>query len=234
MKQTPEQSEILNRIHIQILIRLLLVVLSIFVILIRGAEQSKNSPFNPSYILLVSIGILNLVYILILNRIVFLERFVLIQAIIDTFWVTGLIYLTGGVLSNFVSFYFFAILTSLIIVRVHVPMLITSLSITGICSVSLAYFFAEHFQFRLFGVHPFWISSFGGNLNFIVAYLLAQIISFVLVAWLGSYLMFSLTQVKIVSEEILDSMADGIITFDKFDQLVFINQKARSILGFSS
>lgn len=226
-----EQTEILNRIKLQILIRLFLIILSIFVILIRGAEHTQTKPFNISYLLLIAVCIVNLIYVLLLSKLRALERFALFQTLFDTFWITILIYLTGGVLSNFVSFYFFAILTSALLVNTRATLLVACFSIIGLCFVSLAYFLAEHFQLKLLAVDTFWISSFGGNPNFILAYLLAQVISFALVAWLGSYLMMSITQVRIVSEEILDSMADGVITFNRIGRLVFMNQKARELLG---
>ena len=162
--------------------------------------------------------------------------FAVIQITIDLLVETLLIYLTGGILSIFVSLYFCSIVASGMLISPHSSFICASFTTIGISGVAFIYFTAALNSVPL----PIFSERFSYNylshneLLFAKAYLFAQGVAFYLVAFLTNRLSIALSRARILHEEILQNLGDGVLVIDTKQNLLFINPRAQEILGLPS
>ncbi|NUM35128.1 MAG: PAS domain-containing protein [Candidatus Brocadiae bacterium] len=190
----------------------------------------------PSGKLLAFTFFLNLAY-LFLTRFLkkFLKIFMIFQMLTDLFMETFLIYLTGGVLSVFISLYFASILSAGILIGPNSSFVFASLSTIGISVIALFYFIAaiNHTPLPFIKEHSYY-SFLESDFPFIKAYLFAQGMAFHLVAFFIHRFSYFIHRQKILHEEILENLTDGVIVVDAKQKLVFLNKQAKILLELST
>ncbi len=164
------------------------------------------------------------------------------QFLLDPFFITAIIYVTGGVNSVFTFLYIFSIFGSSIILERKWAMIVASLS--GILYgtlVDLQFYELIH-PFQLITKPPARYDASG--VFFII---LANFAAFYVVAFLGSHLQGQLQRARLrlrqqskdmmeleaLNDRIVESIGSGLITLDKSGRVVSMNSAAQNILGLS-
>ena len=137
----------IDRQHVYFLILarfILLVGCTVTLLIQQGRLFDLQYFFSiPSGKLLALTFLLNFFYLFLMRFIhKFLKVFMIFQMFMDLFIETFLIYLTGGVLSVFISLYFASILSAGILIGPNSSFVFASLSTIGISFVALFYFIA--------------------------------------------------------------------------------------------
>jgi two-component system sensor histidine kinase PilS (NtrC family) len=195
------------------------------------------------YFLIVAIYALTLFYVILLRYLKDLERLTYFQLLLDTVFVTAIIYATGGIESIFSFLYILTIINGSIILYRKGGMIIASSS-----SILYGLLLDLHF----YGViHPF-----GSRLSYSIehqsAYILfittVNIAAFYLVAFLSSYpseqarksrvelqaKQSDIVQLEALNERIIRSITSGLITLNDQAGIILFNPAAESIFGISS
>jgi len=147
---------------------------------------------------------------------------------LDVAFVTGLVYLTGGVGSDFLLLYFGPILAAGVLLRRGAALLVGSLSTIGLFLCVALYYSAAA------GGPPWveqvWVAEGRPDPGALVGTLTLQGAAFHLVAYLSATLALRLHSASIHTEQILENMSDGVVTVDSTGRVVFSNSNARSML----
>ncbi len=240
-----ESRELLRKIKWLMLLRLLFAT---FLLIATVIVQAKAYPtiFNTSipslYILAGIIYFLTLCYALLLDRI---EKHILFaygQLLFDVFFVTALIYVTGGIQSIFSFIYILIIINASIMLYRRGGLLIASAS--SICYGTLL-------DLQYFGIiHPFYTRT-SELMTYSIGYysynLLMNIAAFYVVAFLSSYLteelrlsgvrlkakQHDLDQLELLNRNIVQSINSGLITLNNELRITYINPAGERISGLS-
>lgn len=209
-------------------------ILSIVVLLIHQGGNVMTSPLRPAYIFLTAASVLNLILMSFVRRFGTKMWFAAGQLGLDTFLTTGLVYLTGGVNSNFTPLYFATILSASILLSPRTSVLFASVCTVLLSFVSLLYFFSYHYEFSLSFVSREWGILSEHELPFILSFLIAHTGAFYAVALLSGWLAAGARRIRIMTDEIIQNMAGGVIAVNRDGLVVYINKAACSLLGLES
>lgn len=195
--------------------------------------QRKNRPLIdeifPSIItLLIAAFLLSIVCLLIQSLIKNIRRFAIVQISLDIILISALVYLTGGVNSTFVHLYFASLLAASILLH-GIPsiLIITSFATSSLAVVNLLGNYG-YSAVELFTGGEVYVAL---PVSSVVAYLIAQGVAFYLVALLGGLLAARSTAERILNEEILQSMGEGLLVISANNTITFINNEAIRILA---
>jgi len=227
-----DPSELRTRLKRLYLFRFSLVAFSILSILIqeRGRIPLPPDPIGYAYSALVLCCVLNLLYIIVQKWVKRLTLFAIMQIGVDILLESLLVYLTGGVGSSLTALYFASILASSMILSGRVSMVYASLASVFLSCVTIVHHLGYVLDKPL-PLNPAISEAMKSDLPFIWSYLLAQFCALHLVAFLSGRLAVSVLRIRIMNDEILQNMADGLITVDRSGTIVFINHDARDLLG---
>jgi two-component system sensor histidine kinase PilS (NtrC family) len=190
------------------------------------------------YLIIVSIYFLTFIYILFLKKGKDLTKLAYVQLLLDTFFVTAIIYSTGGINSIFSFLYILTIINASIILYRRGGMTIAS------CSSIL---YGVLLDLHYFGViHPL-----GGHLSQPYEYhhlyffymIVVNIAAFYLVAFLSSYpseqarksrvelkaKQDDIIKLEALNEWIIGSMNSGLIALDGRERIILFNPAAKEI-----
>ena len=195
------------------------------------------------YALIVSTYLLNLLYILVLNRIKNLVAFAYIQIVLDIVYVTFIIYITGGIESIFSFLFILSIINASILLYRRGGFAIASAS---------SIFYGACLDLEYYGILP---PLFGQSPS-ILAYkaseffytILMNIAGFYAVALLSSFLAeqvrtskkdlkekeISLDHLEALHENIVQSIEGGILTLNNLGQITSFNNAAQVITRLKS
>ena len=240
-----EIKELLRKIKWLMLLRLLFAT---FLLVATVIVQAKAYPtiFNTSlpslYILAGVIYFLTLCYALLIGRIEKRILFAYVQLILDVFFVTALIYVTGGIQSIFSFIYILIIINASIMLYRRGGLLVASAS--SICYGALL-------DLQYFGIiHPFYTRTselMAYSIGYYWYNLLMNIAAFYVVAFLSSYLaeelrrsgvrlkakQKDLDQLELINRNIVQSVNSGLITLNKELEITYMNPAAERIAGLS-
>ena len=235
--------ELPGRLQKLMLLRLLFISLllgaSIF-IQVKETRTYFGDIQTSHYVLISTVYFLTFVYIILLKKFKNLIAQAYIQLLVDTFFVTAIIYSTGGIDSIFSFLYILTIINGSIILYRKGGMIIAS-------SSSILYGL-------LLDLHYYnIINPFGGRLilgsgypEFNIIYIIVVNISaFYLVAFLSSYLSEQtrrsrvelkakeddIVKLEALNEWIIRSITSGLITMDGQGRIIFFNPAAEDIFN---
>lgn len=240
------QPEMAGRLQNLMLLRLLFISLllgaSIF-IQIRETKTYFGNIQASHYLLIATVYFLTFIYIILFKTLKNLKRQTYSQLLIDTVFVTAVIYSTGGIDSIFSFLYILTIINGSIILYRKGGMIIASSS-----SILYGLLLDLHY----YGViHPF-----SGGVGYSTVYQSSSIIymtvvnigAFYLVAFLSSYPSEQarksrvelkakeddLVKLEALNEWIIRSIASGLITLDGQGKIILFNPAAESIFGIKA
>lgn len=230
-----QQAELARRIKWMLFFRLLLAILCMVSVIIsvtgdRALQQRLWAP----YYLLVFACFLNLPYLFLLRRLRRLGRFAGFQLATDLLLVSVLIYLTGGVRSNFTSLYFALLLAASSIFSLGASLLVASASAILLSVVTMAYFLCARWTVKPWliptGSWDIWELTMTRRFTYHLAFLVAQAVAYHLVAALSGSLARRVRQVRIMTDEILQNMSEGVITLYPNARIAYLNRRACQLL----
>lgn len=225
----PIRDKPLHVVRWLILARMLVIILSICVPLIRTLAQADIRTNSGSvYILLISLAIMNAGYFGLLRFIRGgMTTFVVVQFMIDIAVETGLVFVTGGVDSNFVNLYFITIMAAPMLLSRGWSALCASLATIGLSTVTVMYLTGTWMHLV---ENSYWPAE-PLNIYPFLSQMLAIVTAFFTVAFLSGLLSERLAMASSLNEEILQGMAEGVAVFDNQGQVIFVNREFERIFS---
>jgi two-component system sensor histidine kinase PilS (NtrC family) len=184
-----------------------------------------------AYVVLLIACALDLAYFMVVPRVQDLRRFAAIQLAADGLIVTALVYLTGGVGSFATILYFASILAGCLIVSPRFGIACASASTALLALTGAAYVAAAHLKTTLPLLPATFVPLLGARAATVAAYVIVHGLAFHLVAILAGRLHAEFARVRILYEEILEKMAEGLVAIDSSGRIIFVNGEARQILN---
>jgi PAS domain S-box-containing protein len=211
-----------------------LLMLALF-FLERGGPGGKpffSSPYAPAYWLLTFVCGLNLVYLLLVRWRLDPTHLSVLQVVLDIVLVSLLVY-TTGIDRIFVYLYFATVLCAGLLINPAYSFLFASLATVLLSMVSILHYLAGHpeISWKLPLVSADLLDNQKAELQYLVPYLLSVAISLHVVAFLSSLLAKEMNRIRILSQEVVENMAEGVIAVDRTGQVAFINGEAKRMLG---
>lgn len=216
-----------RRLRWLLLGRLLIAICGMAAILggqvLRGGLRRIPEPASAAYYTLCAACALSLAYLVILRGFHDLRLIAWIQIVADVVVETLLIYFTG-VDSVFAYLYFASVIAAAMILSGAASLFIASLSTVMLSAAFIAHFVAAQASSD---PRPRVLTE----VNFLVVHLLFFALSLHVVALLAGRLAAEVSRVRILNDEILQNMADGVVTIDGEGRVAYVNQPARRLLG---
>ena len=195
------------------------------------------------YLLIATIYSLTFIYVLLLKKLKNLTKLAYLQLLVDTFFVTAIIYTTGGIESIFSLLYILTIINSSIILYRRGGMTIAS-------SSSILYGLVLDLHYYNI-IHPFGsrLSYSSEYQSFHIFYMtVVNIAAFYLVAFLSSYPSEQarksrvelqakeddIIKLEALNEWIIRSITSGLITLDGLNRIILFNPAAEEIFGMKA
>ncbi|MEE8299975.1 MAG: ATP-binding protein [Desulfatiglandales bacterium] len=248
VKKDPDhaQTETLSRLQLLMFLRVGLVSLLLGVAIIIQVRETKTyfgEILNAHYFLIALIYFLTFFYVVALNYIKNFSRFAYLQLLIDTIFITAIIYTTGGIESIFALLYLLNIISGGIILHRRGGMIIASFS-------SLLYGgFLDLSYYEL-------IKPMGYHLTYLQEYqsseifyrILVNVAAFYLVGLLSGFLseqalkstaelkvkQKDIADLEILKENIIQSISSGLVALDEYGKVIAFNRAAERIFSVDS
>lgn len=238
-------AELLGRLKTLMLLRILFVTLllgaSIF-IQIREAHTYFGYIQRFHYVLIGTIYAVSFAYVLILRVAWHLLWFAYLQLLLDTLFVTAIIYATGGIESIFSVLYVLTIINGSIILYRRGGLIIAS-------SSSILYGLLMDLHY--YGIiAPLGSRGYGAEYqgSYLFYMVLVNIIGFYVVAYLSSYLaeqarksrvelktkQRDVDNLEVLNESIINSMTSGLVVLNGEDKVLLFNPAAEEIFERSA
>ncbi len=240
------QSELSGRLQILMLARVvfisLLLGLSVF-IQAKETETYFGHIQASHYLLIAIVYFLTVLYVIIFKYSDNLIRLAYVQLILDTFFVTAIMYTTGGMGSIFSFLYIIIIINgSLLLYRKGAFIVASCCSILFTVLVCLHYHNIIH---PLGGQDVYGMGRRNPQILFLV---FVNVTAFYLVAILSSYLseqarktsvelkakQIDLDRLEVLNESIVNSITSGVIAVDGENRIVLINPAAEGMFGINA
>ena len=240
------QKETLSRLQLMMFVRVGLVSLLLGVAIIIQVRETKayfGEILNAHYVLVALIYLLTFCYVVVLKCIKNLARFAYFQLLIDTIFITAIIYTTGGIESIFSFLYQLNIIAGAILLYRRGGLIIAS------CSTIL---YGAFLDFSYYGL----INPLGYRYPYVYEYQVSEIFymilvngaAFYLVAILSSFLseqirkgkaelkdrQRDLVDLEMLKENIVQSISSGLIAVDEHNKIIAFNKGAEEIFRVHS
>lgn len=203
--------------------RLAIAVVSLAAVLVVRPLDTGYPPYH----VLLGACLLNLVYLIAARAGVPPRPLAVAQILLDVVCVGVLVYLTG--LDRFFSYLYLPVIVAAAIVlgpRLAIGM--ASLATVALAAVSTLYFLAGE---RLPFVDPGAVQGHTTSLNFLFPFLFLFGLSLHLAALLVGQLTAEANRARILADEIVRTMAGGVVAADRFGIVQFVNPQAAHMLG---
>lgn len=235
------QPELAGRLQKLMLLRLLFVSILLGASVYLQARQTKTyfgDIQNTHYFLIATVYFLTFIYIIFLTTRKNLTGQAYLQLLIDTFFITAIIYSTGGIGSIFSFLYILTIINASIIVYRKGGMIIASS-----CSILYGLLLDLHYYgvIQPLGSSWFYASEYqASNIFYII---IVNIGAFYIVAFLSSFPSEQarksraalkekeddITKLEALNEWIISSMTSGLVTVDGQRNIILFNPAAEKI-----
>jgi two-component system sensor histidine kinase PilS (NtrC family) len=235
------QKETLSRLQLMMFVRVGLVSLLLGVAIIIQVQETKayfGEILNAHYVLVALIYFLTFCYVVVLKYIKNLASFAYFQLLIDTIFITAIIYTTGGIESIFSFLYQLNIIAGAILLYRRGGMIIASFSsILYGAFLDLSYYgLINPLGYLRPFVHEYQVSE-------IFYMILVNVAAFYLVAILSSFLseqirkgsaelrarQKDLADLEMLKENIVQSISSGLIALDERNRIIAFNKGAEEI-----
>jgi two-component system sensor histidine kinase PilS (NtrC family) len=244
--QDHARTETPSRLQLLMFLRVGLVSLLLGVAIIIQVRETKTyfgEILNAHYLLIALIYFLTFFYVVALNYIKNFSRFAYLQLLIDTIFITAIIYTTGGIESIFSLLYLLNIISGGIILHRRGGMIIASFS-------SILYGgFLDLSYYEL-------IKPMGYHLTYLQEYqsseifyrILVNVAAFYLVGLLSGFLseqvlkgaaelkakQKDIADLEILKENIIQSISSGLVALDEHGKVIAFNRGAERIFSVDS
>jgi two-component system sensor histidine kinase PilS (NtrC family) len=235
------QRETLSRLQLLMFVRVGFVSLLLGVAIIIQVRETKTyfgEILNAHYLLIALVYFLTFCYVVALRYIKNLARFAYLQLLIDTIFITAIIYTTGGIESIFSFLYHLNIIAGAILLYRRGGLIIASFSsILYGAFLDLSYYGLIN---PLGYPHPY-LNEY--QVSEIFYMILVNVAAFYLVAILSSFLseqirrsraelkarQKDLADLEMLKENIIQSISSGLIALDEHNRIIAFNKGAEEI-----
>lgn len=200
-------------------------------------EEGSPRLFAGAYVTLVIALAVTALHLLLFRGVTNLERVVVFAVFLDVLLTTALVYLTGGIYNvGFAFLYFATILSAVFLISDGAGFLVASLATTALAATAFLYWAAGNYPaFRpLPLVPPQFYDPQAVELRWgrITANLIGVAFAFHGVAFLASRLPYRLSQARILYDEILEQMVEGVVAIDRRGRILLANAEVRRLLNW--
>ncbi len=241
-----DQKKTLSRLQLLMFLRVGFVSLLLGVAIVIQVRETKTyfgEILNAHYILIASIYFLTFIYIVALKYIKNLFKFAYLQLLIDTIFITAIIYTTGGIESIFSFLYLLNIFSGGIILYRYGGMIIASFS-------SILY--GAFLDLSYYGL----INPIGYRFPYAQEYqsseifymILVNAAAFYLVAFLSGFLseqiqksrvelkskQKDIADLEMLKENIIQNISSGLVALDEHSKIIVFNKGAEKIFNIDS
>lgn len=211
-------------------IRIILSIICVIVLILQISSKPLIENLFSTLLALLALPVaFSIIYLVIHDFVKNYLRFVKIQIAIDLIVISFLVYLTGGFGSSFVLLYLAALLAASTLINsfaiITIYALLATLMLATVYALNYSGYSAEYFFSEK--------EAFAPSLTVSLGYLIIHSAGFHLVALLGGMLAARSTAVRILNDEILQNMSEGLLVIDANEKITFINYEAIRILGLS-
>ncbi|MHC4781099.1 MAG: hypothetical protein ACYTFG_21200, partial [Planctomycetota bacterium] len=220
-----------SRVQILIIARFLVAITCVAALIgLEGGRIFSSPHFKYAYFLLLVVCIADLLYLPLFRWIRSTFTQGLIQAAVDLLAVTALVYLHDGVHSPFVVLYFGAALTGAVCFSQVGAALYGVLSAGFLLGIGTLFHAADRFGWSLIFASAETLEAHR-IFQKVAGSAVLPALGLVGVAVLASRLVATTSRERVLMEEILHGMGDGVVTVDGGGNIVFINPMARELLS---
>jgi signal transduction histidine kinase len=208
--------------------RLAVAVVGIFWTLLKRPQLDAAFP---QYLTLLLACLVNLVYLFLARAGARPGGLALVQLVLDVVLVGFLVYLTG-IDQIFALLFFGVIFAAAVTLSPRLALMLASAATVVLALVSTLYFLSAspHVFFELPLVERELIDLHGARMQFLLPFLAVFGILLHVVALLAGKLAAEIRRVRILNDEILQSMAGGVLAADRFGVIQFVNPQAAKLL----
>ena len=241
-----DQKESLSRLQLLMFLRVGFVSLLLGVAIVIQVRETKTyfgEILNAHYFLIALIYFLTFIYIVALKYIKNLFKFAYLQLLIDTIFITAIIYTTGGIESIFSFLYLLNIISGGIILYRYGGMIIASFSsILYGAFLDLSYYgLINHISYRFPYIQEYQRSE-------IFYMILVNVAAFYLVAFLSGFLseqiqksraevkakQKDIVDLEMLKENIIQNISSGLVALDERNKIIVFNRGAEVIFKIDS
>ena len=241
-----DQKETLSRLQLLMFLRVGFVSLLLGVAIVIQVRETKTyfgEILNAHYLLIALIYFLTFIYIVALKYIKNLFKFAYLQLLIDTIFITAIIYTTGGIESIFSFLYLLNIISGGIILYRYGGMIIASFSsILYGAFLDLSYYgLINPIGYRFPYAQEYQSSE-------IIYIILVNVAAFYLVAFLSGFLseqiqksraelkakQKDIVDLEMLKENIIQNISSGLVALDKQSKIIVFNRGAERIFDIDS
>ena len=226
-----------------IALRLLFATISLAVLIIRENDLLKSQPldsvtplyYRPPGFVAIIVLLLTIVYLVLAkavkNRPAVAARLAAVQIFVDVILLSGLIWKTGGVESQFVVLYLISIFSAGFVLRWNASIITAVVASILFSSVALMY---------SVGIVPDEIASDPTKMNAMrgamtglsfMRFLLLPVCAFVLAGMIAGLVSKRLVAARLMRDDILEGIGKGIVMLDRRRQIVYHNAEFARMLG---
>ncbi|MFW2331900.1 MAG: two-component system sensor histidine kinase NtrB [Nitrospinota bacterium] len=238
-----ESSLLHKRLTVLIAGRLVVLSIYLFIAVYFQQQDAKNLEIVFSFIPVVAGYFLTIIYTAALPYIKDLQRFTILQLIIDTILITVAIYYSGGISSPFSYLYLLTIISTSIFLTS-----IATYAIAASCGFILSLMIWLEYAQIIDPPNVFYATASMPNLREVQLALTVYIAIMALVAYLASYFSsllkssdklylqtsVNLKNLQSFNKNVLESMGSGLIAVDQSGIIFAVNPATTSILGIDS
>ena len=241
-----DQKETLSRLQLLMFLRVGFVSLLLGVAIVIQVRETKTyfgEILNAHYFLIALIYFLTFIYIVALKYIKNLFKFAYLQLLIDTIFITAIIYTTGGIESIFSFLYLLNIISGGIILYRYGGMIIASFSsILYGAFLDLSYYgLINPIGYRF----PYAQEYQSSEIFYII---LVNVAAFYLVAFLSGFLseqiqksraelkakQKDIVDLEMLKENIIQNISSGLVALDEHSKIIVFNKGAERIFNIDS
>ena len=241
---SPEQTS--SRLHLLMFVRVTLVSLLLGVAVIIQVRETRTffgHIVNAHYFLIAAVYVLTFTYLVVFKYVKNLAKFAYFQILLDTVFITAIIYTTGGIESMFSLLYLLNIISGGIILYRRGGVMVASLS---------TILYGALLDFSYYG----FISPMGADSSYGFAYqsgdifyrILVNGAAFYLMAFLSSFLseqtrksqtelkarQKDIANLEILNENIIQSITSGLVALDENERIIVFNRGAETLFNMDS
>ena len=241
-----DQKETLSRLQLLMFLRVGFVSLLLGVAIVIQVRETKTyfgEILNAHYFLIALIYFLTFIYIVALKYIKNLFKFAYLQLLIDTIFITAIIYTTGGIESIFSFLYLLNIISGGIILYRYGGMIIASFSsILYGAFLDLSYYgLINPISYRF----PYIQEHQSSEIFYMI---LVNVAAFYLVAFLSGFLSEQIRKsraelkskkkdmadLEMLKENIIQNISSGLVALDENSKIIVFNRGAERIFNIDS
>ena len=241
---SPDQTP--SRLHLLIFLRVTLVSLLLgvaVIIQVRETGTFFGQIVNAHYFLIAAVYVLTLTYLLVFKYVKNLARFAYFQILLDTVFITAIIYTTGGIESMFSLLYLLNIISGGIILYRRGGVMVASFS---------TILYGALLDLSYYGL----ISPMGSDSSYGFGYqsgdifyrILVNGAAFYLTGFLSSFLseqtrksetelkarQKDIADLEILNENIIQSISSGLVALDEHSRIMVFNRGAETLFNVDS